>query len=696
MPEIYPDRKKLKSNLSENQSLMISRLFFFMSIFIVELLFLQKKLMHMRLLFLAFFIFSAFSVFSQANDPVLFTVDNDEVRLSEFQYIYEKNNSADADYSKKSLEEYLELYKRFKLKVRRAKEIGLDTVQTLKDELAGYRKQLAKSYLKDKEIADKLVDEVMTRMETDVQVEHIFVSAEEKAAEATKKQAKEKIENIHSKLMETDGKGFAEMAKTLSEDKLSAPKGGKLGYYTSPLPDGFYEFENAMYNAELGEIKGPVKSKMGWHILRVTDRRPARGEMEIAHILVRKNKSDREIARERIDTVYSLLEQGRNFETMAAKFSEDTKSKSNGGYLGYFKINQYEKAFEDAAFGLSEDGAYSLPVETELGFHIIKRISKRDNSDKDRLKKRIQARINNNDRFNIAEQKMIDDVKNEAGFTEDMNVLNKMINGLDDSFYSYKWQVPDMKDNPVLFTLAGKPTALSEFAQYCKSNVRERLKFNRNTPLAEAAKELYKAFVNEKVLAYEEANLEQKYPDFKALMREYREGILLFEITKQEVWDKASSDTAGLKKFFDKGLKKYMWPERVAVYKYTIKGDDVGAVSVYSYAQKKDHDKIVEKYGKHDQVGLSFEELVLEKSSELIKDMPLEKYAVTSLSKLPKPASFYAFKELVPPQEKTLEEARGYVIADYQDYLEEEWVDALEKAYPVEINNKVLNSIVKK
>ena len=290
----------------------------------------------MKLVLMIFFIFPAFLLFSQDNDPVLFTVGDDEIRLSEFKYIYEKNNSDEADYSKASIEEYLDLYKKFKLKVRRAREIGLDTVQSLQDELAGYRKQLAKSYLKDKEIADKLVEEVIERMQSDIEVEHIFVAAEEKSSDAKKKAAKDKIDNIYSKLMENNGEGFSEMAKTLSEDKLSAPKGGKLGYYTSPLPDGFYNFENAMYNMEHGDISEPVRSKMGWHIVRTTSHRAARGEMEIAHILVRKSGRTRTQARILIDSVYGLLEEGRNFENMAAKFSEDLKSKSNGGDVGYF------------------------------------------------------------------------------------------------------------------------------------------------------------------------------------------------------------------------------------------------------------------------------------------------------------------------------------------------------------------------
>lgn len=650
----------------------------------------------MRFFVLAIMCLLMYPAFGQENQDILFTVGGDEVSLGEFKYIYEKNNADKADYTKESVEEYLELYKKFKLKVKRAKELGLDTVKILQDELAGYRKQLAKSYLKDKEISERLITEVMDRMQYDLEVHHIFVSAERKSSADNKQRALDKINNIYEKLVSNKGAGFEEMAKTLSEDKFSASRGGRLGYYTSPLPDGFYEFENVMYSIEQDQFSKPVRSKMGYHILKVTDKRPARGEMEIAHILIRKKNRSQAAAQMLIDSVYTLLEEGRNFETMAAKFSEDIKSKSNGGYIGFFAINQYDASFEDAAFALSKDNAYSEPVETDLGFHIIKRISKRDTSDKDRLRKRIQTRINNHDRFDIAEEKLIETVKNEAGYEENTALLDSFIVKLDESFYSYKWQVPDTGGEDVLFKLAADSYSLQDFAEYCKSNVRERLKFNKSKDLSEACMELYKAFVQDKVMKYEEANLENKYADFRSLMREYREGILLFEITKQEVWDKASSDTAGLRRFFDSGIKKYEWPERVAVYKYSIETDDTGAISVYSFAQRRDHDKLIEKYSKTDQVKISFEEQVLDKNSELLKGMKFEPFSVSKLSTQPKPANFLAFKSLVPPQPKTLEEARGYVIADYQDYLEEQWIESLREKYPVKVNKKVLNAIIKK
>jgi len=649
----------------------------------------------MRILFLAILILSSIGLNAQKGDDVLFTVDNTDVTVSEFKYIYEKNNADKADYSKESLEEYLELYKKFKLKVRRAKDIGLDTIKNLQDELAGYRKQLAKSYLKDKEISNKLIEEVAVRMQEDIEVQHIFVAAELKTSEQKLAAAEDKINNIYDKLLQNDGSGFEEMAKTLSEDKITAKNGGRLGFYTSPLPDGFYEFENAMYNTKIGDFSKPVRSRMGFHIIRPVSKRAARGEMEIAHILIRNKDRGKAAAKVLIDSIHGMLNDGKSFENLASKYSVDAKTKNNGGYIGFFGINQYEESFEKFAFELAADGDYTKPVATNIGYHIIKRISKRDNNDLPRLKKRIQARINKNDRFEIAELKMIEDVKVEAGFKEDKLSLKRFATALDETFYSYKWQAPEYDNSVGLIELAGEKHNLSDFAEYIKSNVRERLKFNKTKDLEEATEELYEKFVKEKVMAYEEANLERKHDDFRALMREYREGILLFEITKQEVWDKASKDTIGLNNFYESNKSNYKWPERVKIKKYTIESDNIGASSVYTYYQKKGAKKIIDKYSKDKDVNLTVEEMIVEKDSELISGMELKDGAVGKLTTKPEPATFYAFVEMVNPSLKTMEEAKGYVIADYQDYLEKEWIASLKNKYPIKVNKKVLKALKK-
>lgn len=632
------------------------------------------------------------------DDPVLFTVDKVPVNISEFNYIYNKNNGENADYSKASLEEYLDLYTKFKLKVAKARSMGLDTVPRLQQELAGYRKQLASSYLVDKEVSEKLVDEVVERMQTDVKISHIFISDPPNAGPKKNANAKERVSTIHTKLKQ--GADFADLAKQLSDDKRSGMKGGLLGYYVAMLPEGFYEFENAMYNTPVGEFAAPVRSKLGYHIITVHDRRPARAEMEVSHILINKKKNEIPVknAKGIIDSLYKELKNGQDFGKLASLYSQDKNTSNKAGYLGFFKINQYETNFEEAAHALKEDGAFSEPIETKLGYHIIKRHSLKDNTDEGKMRRKVQAGISKDDRFDIAKKGLIMKIKEEAGVKENQIAVAKFVESLTEEFYSYKWELPaDLKDDDILNIGESLRYGVIEFANYCKADTRTRLRFNKKAPLSESVNTIYEKFVDSKVLGYEESNLANKYPEFKALMREYEEGILLFEATKMEVWDKASKDTVGLKAFHERNLDNYKWDERIVVDMYAVKGADEKTMkSIQKKMKKLEGEALAKAFNTPDNAMIKVSEKTIEKSSD---DASNFKWKVNSVSQpvLEKDVySFYKVKEILPGQRKTMKEARGYIIADYQDELEQSWIKELKDTYKIKVDQKVFDSLIKK
>jgi len=631
------------------------------------------------------------------DDPILFSVQDNQVRLSEFNYIYNKNNGDKADYSEESLQNYMDLYVKFKLKVERAKEMGLDTVTTLNNELAGYRKQLANSYLVDKEVANKLIEEVQNRMKTDRRVSHIFIPAEHKGNAEKITRAKEKISNIQRKL--SLGQDFAELARTESEDKASGMKGGDLGYYTAPLPPGFYEFENQLYNTKLNGVSKTIRSKMGFHILKITDERPARGEMEVAHILLRKKKNGKlvENVKEQTQSVYDKLKGGADFDELAKTLSEDKNTAQNGGYLGFFGINQFEGSFEDAAFAIKSDGAYSQPIETKIGWHVIKRISKRDNSNPEEVQKRIKSKIAKSDRNEIAQIAMIEDIKTASGYKEDQQLLKQFVGKLGEDFYTYKWQVPQIV-NGELVSFGDQKHQLSEFVEFAKKQTRERLRFNRAKPYKDAVSELFELFVKEKALAYEEATLEEKYPDFKALMREYKEGILLFEATKLEVWDKASQDTVGLNAFYESNKSNYKWKERAMLSTWKIKSSDSKlAKKIFKSAQKSSAEEVLKTYNENNVELVSVKEELLEAGHEDLANMKLKSGESSSMiyDDEKQITHFKTISKVMGASQKSLNEARGYIIADYQDNLEKDWIKQLREKYDVNIDDKVFKSLIK-
>lgn len=632
-----------------------------------------------------------------ADPRTLFTVEGQPVSVGEFVYIYGKTNADNADFSEPSLREYLDLYTKFKLKVARAREMRLDTIQALRDELAGYRRQLADSYLTDRAITEPLVEEIYERIQRDIDLSHILVSVAPDAAPKDTLAAYRRIESVKRQL-EAGEYDFATAAAEFSADRYSAERGGRVGFLTAPLPDGLYNLESVAYTATPGRLVGPVRTKLGYHLVQVTGSRPARGEIEAAHILVRTEDRPEGVAIARIDSIYQALEAGADFQALAARASEDARTAAKGGYIGFFGINRFEPAFEDAAFALESDGAYTEPVRSQLGFHVIQRISRKGiqpfNLERPQLERKVKA----DSRFAIARRRMLERIKQRANFRQRDPVLNRFVTSLTDTFRNFRWIAPEASPQ-VLFEMDNDFTVtLGDFTNWLRNHSRERLAAGRNQPPAQAARELYATFVEEQVLRYEEDQLEKNYPDFAALMREYEEGILLFEATKLEVWDKASQDSVGLAEFFVDHRDDYRWGERArtTVFLVGLKYQDL-LPAIRAYAMDHEAAAVREQFNTDDQVVVSVDEAIYERDRlPELQNAPWQVGTVTeaTTSRSSGGATFYKIEDILPPTPKELDEARGYVIADYQDQLERDWIEELSRRFKVKVNKKVFESLI--
>ncbi len=632
---------------------------------------------------------------AQDNDPVLFTVEGNPVTVSEFNYIYSKTNGDKADYSKASVMEYLDLYKKFKLKVQKAKDLELHKVPALQNELAGYRKQLSNSYLMDRELTEKLVKEAYDRSKFDVNISHILVSVNKKSDPAEDKKALDKINKIHKKL--TGGSKFESVAKEMSSDPAAKQSGGKIGYFTALQLPNFYALETAAYNTPVGQFSAPVKSALGYHIVKVNEKRPARGQVKAAHILARvpKNGGDAE-AKAKIEAIQARLKKGENFEAIAKTDSDDKKTGRKGGEVGYFSINTYDEAFEDAAFNLKKDGDFSTPFRTSLGWHIIKRIEKKEMPEYELAKSGLLVKVKKDERFKVAKRAMIDNIKTTSNFKENSGTMNTFLGTLNQEFLSPKWVPSKAADAKELFKFGATSVTMGQFNKYLKQNQNLRFRKARGNTPEGVAKEMYAEFVEEQAIKYEEGQLEKKYPEFKALMREYEEGILLFEATKQLVWDKASEDTTGLRNFYNGNSSKYTWNPRAKASIISVKSDNEKIIAkTKKLAGKKSPEVLMAKMNKTGDI-VSIKTDVYEQGRNSTVDATDWKVGAVGKSTAKQGVtSFAKINEILPVSTKTLKEARGYVVADYQDHLEKQWVDELKKTYTVVVDEKVLSSIIK-
>ncbi|CAH0999283.1 Chaperone SurA [Neolewinella maritima] len=627
---------------------------------------------------------------AQDDSEVLFTVAGKPVTVGEFRYIYTKTNGEDATFSRESVMEYLDLYERFKLKVARAHDMGLDTVVALQNELEGYRKQLADNYLLDREVTDPLVEQLYIRKQQDVDFSHILFNVPSDRPADTLA-VFERAQQVRQQLTADN---FAQQAGQLSEDTYSKDRGGRIGYVSAPLPNGMHRLEEALWAAQPGKVYGPVRTAAGYHLFVRHASRPAYGQVEIAHILIRKGEdagADTEPARERAMQAAAALEAGTPFEEVAATYSEDDKTRNQGGYIGFFGINRYNKDFEQAAFALTEDGQVSEVIESPVGFHILKRVSRRGVQPLEEQRPLLEATVRQDSRFAAAQRALLQRLRRQYGTDLMDQNLATYTATLDSSFFDVRKTFATDTDLPLL-RIGDNTLTVSDFNDYLTRNGRRRATLQRSQALPEAVRVLFDAWVEQEVQRYAEQQLEVKFPDFRALMREYREGILLFEATKLEVWDKAGTDSTGLEEFFAAHREQYQFAPRARVQSFRIRvSDSLQVADVLAYADGRTPEEIMEYFGRQD---VAVEEERYE-ADRLPEDLSMEVGSQTDPEQDPSgTVRVYRVAAVEPARPKELQEARGYVIADYQDQLEREWVDALRKTYEVKVNKNVLNKLI--
>ena len=655
--------------------------------------------MMLRLLFCCLISLTSLNLSAQVDDnQVLFTVDDNDVTVGEFRYIYTKTNADDADFSEASLREYLELYERFKLKVARAYEMGLDTVSALRNELAGYRRQLADNYLIDRSVTNNLVEELYERKQQDVDFSHILIAVGPEASAQDTLAAYQRALNLANDLRP---RNFAEVAQANSDDNYSKERGGRIGFINAPMPNGFYELESMLYNAEIGTVVGPIRSKAGYHLVLVHERRQNQGEMEVAHIMVRRPANgDATAAREKIDRAYRLLSSGTPFEQVAAELSEDARNSDNGGYIGFFGINQYEDSFEDAAFALENDDDFSSVIETRIGFHIIRRISQKGVQPLLDQRPLLERAVKADGRHAAALDALLLDIRQRANVVEDRALLEIFARSLVDStFLNFRWKAPETKDQRMLLRFGDDPDfqfSLADFQEVLQNKGRERITLGRRQNSREVVNTLYEEWIDERLMAWEESQLEERYPEFRSLMREYEEGILLFEATKMEVWDRAAADSTGLEEFFANHRDNYVWGERAEISMYQLKGDKIALQrAIFDFAATHSTEEVAQEYGRENLTT----NVDLYEQGRLPQLDGIEWAAGQMTPAISDPrngtVTFYKIERLLPGGQKELQEARGYVIADYQDQLEREWVEELRERFPIRVNRRVFNKLVR-
>ena len=623
---------------------------------------------------------------AQNKDATVLTIENEAVSVEEFENIFRKNNR-DSIITPAALDEYMELFINFKLKVKAARELGMDTVAKFRNELAGYRAQLARPYLTDGDKLDELVAEAYKNMQKDIKARHILIKCEANATPEDTLRAYTKAMSLYTRI--AAGEDFETVARENSDDPSAKQNGGNLGYFTAFQM--VYPFEEAAYGAKIGEVARPVRTRYGYHIIEVEDSRPARGEIRVAHIMVKEKKEEggAKNAEDKINEIYQRLLNGESFEELSAKYSEDGSSAKKGGELPFFGPNKMVPEFEEASFALKNDNELSKPFKTSYGWHIVKRLELKPVPEFDQVEREIRSKVSKDSRAEKTRNSFIAKLKKEYNFSVNKESFRALTAKADTSIYSGNWSVKKKVLKMPLMTIDGKSYTNGDFHKYIISKKGVK---SRGDVQEYLAKEL-DVYGNDLLVRYEDSRLEVKHTPFRLLVNEYREGILLFELTDQKVWSKAVKDSVGLEAYYEKNKEKFLWPDRIEASIYTCANAQVADQVRKLMTLGLEQADIAAEINKVTQLNLQVEEGLFTKDDKEVLSRIVWKKGLSENVELGGQVYIVDIRELIPASPKRLQDARGLVTSDYQDYLEKEWIKELRKKYKYSVNKDVLHTI---
>jgi len=631
---------------------------------------------------------------------ILFTIGKEQVTAGEFVKVYQKTNvNGEADFSEKSLRDYLDLYVNFRLKVKEAKDMKMDTTAAVLNEFKTYRSKLTPSYMFD----TSLMRNAYKRMQTELHVQHILIKVDPNASPADTLKAYKRISNW-KKLLAAKKIDFNELATDSSGDPSAKDNHGDLGWLTAMQV--IYPFETAAFNLKPGVISNPVRTQFGYHLIRVMETRPSQGTITASHLFIKvapkATPEDQAKAKAKIDSLYGLLKNGANWDELVKNFSQDKTSSSNAGQLKPFTTGQMVPEFEQAAFALKNPGDISAPVQSKFGWHIIKLIEKKPLGDYASMKDDIKKKIENGPWKDYARTSFVARLKKDYQFKEFPDKKLALFGKIDTTLLKGVWNdslVSKMKD-PVFSLTDSK--GMPETRTYTQADLADYIEKNQRKFMSNKGgkqvilNNLYDQFVSTSITNFEDSRLESKYGPFRDLMEEYMNGILLFDLASDKVWTKAVEDTTGLKAFYDDNKNNYMGQEKVKVTTYTCKNEEC-LENLKKYQAKKMSDAdIFAKLNKKDKDNLKITTEDFEKG----KGTEIEKLgwgnAGTTYTQKDSVIRILRIDQVMAPAPKPLSEVKGYVVADYQENLEKQWIAQLRQKYPVSINEQVFQSLVKK
>ncbi|MCB0463059.1 MAG: peptidylprolyl isomerase [Flavobacteriaceae bacterium] len=615
---------------------------------------------------------------------VLFTVNNEPVFANEFIRVYNKNLDLVQDESQKDVDQYLNLFINYKLKLAEAKTLGFDKKPSYLREFESYKKQLSKNYLTDSNVTDALVKEAYDRISYDVYARHILVRIDAHEKDTT--EAYNKILGLRERLLK---EGFDKV-------KASAHNGNTifvedLGYFS-----GFkmvYEFENEAYKTPVGEVSKPFRTQFGYHVVEVLDKRKSRGEVTVGHIMVLNQQKDSTVIPEvRINEIYKLIQQGQEFEDLAKQFSEDQSSARNGGKLTPFKSGQLASVkFENEAFNMKNIGDISEPFQSDYGWHIIKLYEKTPLEPYEDVRNELEQRVKRDSRSKLINASMSKNLRKKYNVSSKNSALVYFQTLVDESYFNKAWNIPEtLKKDEQLVTIGKKTFTYLDFANHLKASQKS---VSEKLSPQDLINMQYDAFLDKEVLAYHEENLEFENEEFANILNEYREGLLLFDLMESKIWNAVKNDTIALKNYYEANKSKYTWPERIDAIVITSANNDYIKKAKKALENNMGIDDIKAQLNTKAQQNIIVTTGLMAREDQTFPATFVFKKGISEIYEHNKSFHVAKINEVLPESTKSFEDAQGPVISEYQTIYEDNWLKELTAKYKININKDVLEKV---
>lgn len=634
-------------------------------------------------------LFSALSLAQTSQEnQTLFQLGDESYDLKSFDYYFLKNSDEpSADSAKIKVNEYLDLYVKFRLKVKEAVALGQDQTEEFKQEFETYKKQLAEPYLMQTKVNDEMVEQAYARMKQEVSASHILIKSEGQANPEDTLKAYNKALDIKKRI--EGGEDFATLAAKESDDPSAKQNGGYLGYFSALQM--VYPFENAVYESATGSIVGPVKTRFGYHIIEVKEKRKARGEVLTAHIMIRSNPDSVSMlaAKSKAASIYENLKAGADWNEQCRLYSDDVRTKKQGGKLQWFGTGNLVPEFETAAFALQKTGDISSPIQTRFGWHIIQLIDKKDIPPLDEVRADLESKISRDTRAADKKSTALSKLKVSQNFKVVPAVRKDLINYFDSSLLEANWVYVDTKADlkQTLFSTNKVSYTVKDFFDF----VTEKQKKRKLTSLPVYVGQLYNQFEEKSIFDEELKLIETNNYDYQMVLDEYRSGILLFNLMEKEVWNKAMVDSVGLEQFYEKNKRKsYKLAEHAIVRRFVSKDSTV--LQSVSNQLDRSNSELDSLFNNQEPLTLqTFDEKIEKRNYDWLDD---HWEIGTSIQKEENYYTLWVVESIQLEGYKSLDNIKGLVISDYQNELEKQWLKTLSKKYSMKLNRSVLKSYI--